>query len=728
MKRSLPSFTAALVAAFALANAVAAEAPSDDAWRYLEDASDTRAKAWFEEQGKQARATLDAIPGREKMLARIRTLSDSTTVVTRLTLAGHRVFYLKLAPPATTPVLCVRDGLAGAEHVVVDPANALRGGGRAAIDWFMPSPDGRHVAVGVSAGGSEDSLLRVVEVDTRKVLPFEIDRTRFNEQLAWHPDGQSFFYARVPEGNSGTKAYANVRVYRHVLGRETARDEIVFGAGVGGARDVPEFVFPSLFIPLEGRQAYAIARDGVRNEIAVHVADLHDVAAGHPHWRRIASYEDEVTDIDGWKDDLYLLSHKGAERFRVLHVKAAGELRGAKVVVPEGDSVIRSISLARDALYLRTMVAGVDRLERVPIGLLGAKKPEYVRTPFDVAITQLVTDARVPGAVLRIQGFIDAPHVVQVDARGNIAETKIVPASTADFSAMDDVRLYAPAPDGTKIPVTLFYRKGTQLNRVNPTILSAYGSYGITYDPSFDARRLAWLERGGVIAVAHVRGGGEYGESWHEAGRGERKVNTILDLITVSEFLESYGFTSPARLAIEGTSAGGIPVGGAIVRKPELYAAAIARVPVMDMLRFESMPSGPLNVPEFGSASTPRGLEALRAISAYQQVKDNTAYPAVMLTAGMNDPRVMPWQPGKMAGRLQQASVSGKPVLLRLDEESGHGPGTQRDRSNEELADIYSFLLWQMGEPEFQPKAAGAGGQQQPQPQQQGQEPQQAGK
>ncbi|HET9576509.1 MAG TPA: prolyl oligopeptidase family serine peptidase [Usitatibacter sp.] len=693
-----------LLLALCAGAANAADAPAEDPFGYLEDATDARAQSWFRDQAQRAREALDAIPGRAKMLGRIEALSATTTIVTQLAMAGRRVFYLRLAPQQATAVLCMREGFGGAERVILDPAALQRAQARASIDWFVPSPDGSHVAFGISGGGSEDSVLRVLDVSSGKPLPFEIDRARFGARLAWHPDGHSFYYPRIPEANSGVKAYANVRVYRHVLGRETARDEVVFGSGVGGARDVPEFVFPSLHVPLEGHHAYAIARDGVRNEFAVHVADLKDLAAGKPRWRKIIGYEDEVTDIEGWRDDLYVLTHRNAQRYRVLRMKATGDLKGAKQVVPQGESVIQAMSLAHDALYLKTMVAGVDRLERVPIGLLGTKAPEYVRTPFDNAITQLVTDARLPGAVLRLQGWIDPPRVMQVEAKhGEVSDTKLIPASTADFSEMDQVRLYAPAPDNVKIPITLFYRKGTTLNRENPTILMGYGSYGVTYAPTFDPRRLAWLERGGVIAIAHVRGGGEYGESWHEAGRGKLKANTILDFIACSEFLVSYGFTNPKRLAIEGASAGGIAVGGAVVRRPDLYAAAVARVPVMDMLRYESMPSGPLNVPEFGSASTPQGAEALRAISAYQQVKEGSAYPAMLLTAGLNDPRVLPWQPGKMAARMQAASTSGRPVLLRLDDETGHGIGTPRDRSNGELADIYAFLLWQMGEPGFQP-------------------------
>ena len=709
----IPALLGAIAIGVALVPAFAQDSPAvpaDDPYRALEDAARPESQAFFRVQAEEARARLASIPGRAAMLSRIRELSDSGASVSSLAVtASPRVFYLKLSPREPTPVLCMREGLAAPERVLVDPERFARGTSRAAIDWFSASPDGRHVAYGVSLSGSESSVLRVLAVDAGRDLPLEIDRTRFNERLGWHPDSRSFYYARIPETNSGLKRDANVRVYRHVLGRESGRDEIVFAPGVGGARDVPQFVYPEIVVPLESRYAYAIARDGVRNEIAVHATEARDLAAGQPRWHKLVGHEDEVTAVEGWKDDLYLLSHHGAPRYRVLRVKGdARDLAGAKVVVPQGDTVIKGMALARDALYLRTMVAGVDRLERAPLGLLGAKAPEYVRTPFDNAIAQVVAHPRAEGALLRLQGWIEPPAVLQVDAKGNLRNTRLAPTQGADFSAMDEVRLYAPAHDGTRIPVTLIYRKSTTLTGGNPTLLTGYGSYGITLSPAFEATRLAWLERGGIFAVAHVRGGGEFGEPWHEAGRRGSKINTILDFISVSEFLVSYGFTNPKRLAILGTSAGAIPAGGALVRRPDLYAAVVARVPVMDMVRFEAMASGPANVPEFGSAATAQGLEALRVMSAYHQVKDGTSYPAVLLTAGINDPRVEAWQPGKMAARLQKATTSGKPVLLRIDYEAGHGRGSTRAQRDEELADIYSFLLWQMGDPAFQPVVVAA--------------------
>ncbi len=330
-----------------------------------------------------------------------------------------------------------------------------------------------------------------------------------------------------------------------------------------------------------------------------------------------------------------------------------------------------------------------------------------MKTAFDVAITQLVTHPRRPGAVLHLQGFLEPPSVLSVEAKtGNLKNTGLQPAPKSDFSAMDEVRLYAPGHDGTKVPVTLLYRKTTMLTADNPTLLLGYGAYGISQAPVFEPTRLAWLERGGIIAIAHIRGGGEYGEEWHRAGRRAMKENSILDFISCAEFLVKYGFTSPARLAIQGSSAGGIPSAGAMVRRPDLFAAVVPRVAALDMLRFEFASEGPASIPEFGSVATREGFEALRKVSAYHQVKHGTAYPAVLLTAGMNDPRIDAWQAAKMAARLQAASSSAKPVLLRVEWKGGDAEGDSRTQREEELADIYTFLFWQFGKPEFAPRAA----------------------
>lgn len=690
----------AILACAVLAGVPLAAWPQADAYRELEQASEPKAQAFYREQGERARQALDALPGRAALLARIDALSESTTPITSLQVThGTRVFYLKRSPGQPTAVLCMREKLTAPERVLVDPARLAKDGGTAAIDWFRASPDGSDVAYGISEASAEGSVLRVLSVD-KGDLGIAIDRARFNGELAWHPDGRSFFYARIPPSNAPDKRYANVRLYRHVLGRDAAHDEIVFASGVGGARDVPEFVRPWIYIPPDSRYAYAVARDGLGRELDVHVTELRDLAAAQPHWRKAVGHADAVLAVEGWRDELFLLTHRGASRHRILRMKATGDAQSARIAVPEGESVIEAMALAKDGLYLQTMVGGIDRLERVAIGFLGGlHAPEYIRTPFDTTIAQLVAAPHAAGALIRIQGWIEPPAVLQVDVNGEARDTHLIPPSGADYSGMDEVRLYAPAADGARVPVTLIYKKGTTLTGQHPTLLEVYGSHGMSVKPNFDSRRLAWLEHGGVYAVAHVRGGGEFGETWYESGRRATKGNTVSDLIAASDFLVRYGFTNPRRLGISGTRAGGIPVGVAVSRRPELYVAAVARTPFMDMLRYEKMANGPASVPEFGSAATPEGLESLRAISPLHNVKDGAPYPGVLLTTRMNDWRVEPWQAGKMAARLQEATGSGKPVLLRVDGGAGRG----RRAENEELADVYSFLLWQMNDPEFQP-------------------------
>ncbi|HET7732062.1 MAG TPA: prolyl oligopeptidase family serine peptidase [Usitatibacter sp.] len=674
------------------AHSQAPAAPDDDPYRYLEEAGDPRTQAFFADEARRARAVLDAIPGRQAMLERIRALSSQDTVVTALALGGTRIFYLRHDPRGGV-ALCMRDGLAGAERVLLDS----RHGDTASIEWIAPSPEGAHVAFGMTSA-VQGTMLRVVAVDGARLLPFEIDRVQASAPPAWHPDGRSFYFTRTPEGGSGAERDTHARVYRHVLGRPSDRDEVVFAAGVGGARDVPDMVVPSLVLPLESRFAYAIAREGARRELSVHVAEQRELAAARPRWRKIVAPEDEVLAIEAFRDDLYLLTKRGHPRHRILRMKGSAAIASARAVVPQGDSVIQAMALARDGLYLRTMVGGVDRLERAPSGLLGIRAPEFVRIPFDHGITQLLAHPRADGAVLRLQGWIEPPSVVQLDRRGDLRKLALQPASTADFSAMDEVRLYAASPDGTRVPVTLVYSKTTRLSGDRPTLVFAYGAHGASLEPRFDPATLAWLERGGVIAYAHVRGGGEYGEPWHAGGRHAAKGNTVADLVAVCDFLVQYGFTNPRKLALVGEGAGGIAVGGAMIRRPDLFAAVAARSPLFDMLRAEHAPGGPADVPEFGSAATPQGRALLREISAYHQVKDGVAYPAVLLMVDPRERRGDPWQSAKMAARLQAAKVE-RPVLLRV------GPAPQRSRAahDEALADLYTFALWQMGEPQFQP-------------------------
>jgi prolyl oligopeptidase len=261
----------------------------------------------------------------------------------------------------------------------------------------------------------------------------------------------------------------------------------------------------------------------------------------------------------------------------------------------------------------------------------------------------------------------------------------------------------APSADGTFVPLSLVFRRGLALDGSHPAYLEGYGAYGITIEPYFSTTRIAWLERSGVFAVCHVRGGGWYGEAWHRAGMIATKEHTIQDFIACGRYLVDHKYTSPSHLAGEGTSAGGITIGGAITQAPELFAAALDVVGESDALRGEFTANGPSNIPEFGSVTTPTGFKALYTMDAYQHVRPGVAYPAVMLITGINDPRVAPWELAKFAARLQSSTSSGRPILLRVDYDAGHGfLDASRPQAEQLLTDEYSFLLWQLGDPEFQ--------------------------
>jgi len=329
--------------------------------------------------------------------------------------------------------------------------------------------------------------------------------------------------------------------------------------------------------------------------------------------------------------------------------------------------------------------------------------------PFDGAIQALVTNPSEAGAWLELVSWTKSPLWYSLDAKTDkLTDTALVPPSPVDYSQIESEEVKAKSADGTMVPLSIIHKRGIALDGSHPTWLTGYGAYGINYDPYFDPTILAFLERGGVRAFAHVRGGGEYGEDWHQAGQKLTKQHTIDDFIAGGEYLIEHKYTSPAHLAGEGTSAGGITIGGAITQRPEMFGAALIRVGDSDSLRSETMASGPANIPEFGTVTEADGFKALLAMDAYQHVKANTPYPAVLLTTGVNDPRVAPWQAAKMAARLQADTSSGKPILLRVDYDAGHGIGSTKSQRDVELADELSFLFWQLGVKGYAPSPAGA--------------------
>lgn len=681
-----------------------------DNYRYMEDLANPEITTWMKAQADYTRGQLDVLPGRKALLERIHALSNTDLRRGGFVRRGQRLFYEVVQPGAPLPKLYYRDGENGVEHLLVDPGEMGKGSStHYALDFFMPSWDGKRLAYGLSTGGSENSVLHVMDVATGAVQSESIDRAS-NSRVAWRADNKSFFYLRYIKPGPNTPANEtlyNARTYLHVLGRNADgdADTVVFGRGVAPGLDVPEGQSTWLVTAPDSPYVLAVANhNDDDNPSTIYVAPLAQVKGAATPWKKIADVSDGVTTYFLRGQTLYFMSQKGAPHFRLLSLPLAHpDLAKATVVLPEGPGVLTDVEIAKDGLYTRVRDGAVSHLHRVSFD---GKHSDDVATPFEGNVSELVTDASQAGALYTIRGWLQSAQTLSYDpAHAKSVDTGLNPPSSIDTSAFVAEEVFATGDDGTRIPLSIIHRKDMVADGSHPTILEGYGSYGISLEPRFSATQLAWLERGGVIATGHLRGGGEYGEGWHQAGFMLTKLNTVQDFIACGQYLIDHKYTTSARLAGEGGSAGGITVGGALTRRPELFGVILDQVGMSDTLRAETEPNGPPNISEFGSVKDEAGFHGLYQMGAYVHVRDGTPYPAVLFTTGANDPRVSPWQMTKMAARVQAATSSGKPALLRVDYDAGHGMGSSTSQRENLTADLWSFALWQMGDPAFQPAA-----------------------
>lgn len=687
-----------------------------DNYRYFEDLKNPDVQNWMKAQADYTRQTLDSLPGYPALLERVDELSTSyPAAVSDVQIVGGRYYSLRRPQGAQSPKLYVRDGLKGDDRLLIDPEKLSTGTqAHLSIHGYRPSPDGRYIAYQLAAGGSEEGVLLIYDAVAGKDLPETADRA--GGDSFWRADSRSFFYQRgqkMEPGMPKTAKFENGRVYLHVLGRAFDDDPPIFGRGVSDAIAMTPIGFPEIVTAPGSRYAIAFVRPGTDPRLRVYAAPVETIKDGKTRWRAVAaSYDDQYISSDDYVtpgivlagDNLYWLSRKNAPHGEILELDLARADSKPQAVVAQGDLPISAVYGGRDAIYWRVNDAGVNSIHR----LLLAKgaKPEVLKLPYAGDVADVSTNATGSDVALLTFSYLRSPTYLGIDPQtGALGDDGLQPAGPYDHPddlTVEEVRV--KSWDGTLVPLSIIHKKGMPLDGNNLTRIEGYGAYGISIPSLYVPTMRAWYDRGGIIAFAHVRGGGELGEAWHKAGFQATKPNTWKDFIACAQYLVDHHYTRPAKLFGRAGSAGGILIGRAIEERPDLFAAAVIDVPAADMLRTETTADGPYNIPEFGSVGTESGFKALYAMSPYAHVQDGINYPAVLITTGINDPRVAAWEPAKFAARLQAATASDKPVLLRVDYDAGHGFDATRRQGDLYSADMYAFALWQLGDPAFQPR------------------------
>ena len=662
----------------------------EDLYQWLEKDDDPEVKAWSNAQNQRTRQYLDKLPDRaaiERQLTEwyAKTSPSYFSLISR----PGTLFAMKFQPPKQQPLLVTltsADDLKS-EKVVLDP-NVLDAKGTTAIDWFVPSLDGKHVAISLSKGGSEDGTLHFYETATGKALPDTIAHVQYptaGGSAAWNNDGTGIYYTRFPRTGERPEADLNFyqQIYFHKL--STADTDDTYSIG----KDFPRIAEIVLQASRDGRYILATVANGDGGDFA------HYLLGPNGTWKQITQFSDQIKAARLGRDNaLYLLSRAGAPRGKILRLSlGTPELKNAVEIVPAGEAVIEQIVPTANALYVGDLLGGPSQIRR--FGLDG-KGETMIPIPMISAVQEMV--ALEDNSLL----FRDVSYT-QPAAWFHCAQGKTEPVETAlrttspvSFADIEVTREFAISNDGTKIPLNIIFRKGMKRDGQNPTLLYSYGGYGISMSPNFDFIRRLWFDRGGVYVVANIRGGGEFGEEWHKAGNLTRKQTVFDDFAAAAEFLIKEKYTRPEKLAIQGGSNGGLLMGAMITQHPDLVWAVVSAVGIYDMLRVELAPNGAFNVTEFGTVKNPEQFKALYAYSPYHHVVDGTKYPSILMMTGANDGRVAPYHSRKMTARLEEANKSDNPILLRTSSSAGHGIGTALSERIKQLADIYAFLFAQL--------------------------------
>jgi prolyl oligopeptidase len=667
-------------------------------YRWLEDSKSTEVTAWSDAQNVHARGVLEEHPNVKAIEKRVTEILAARTV--SYGGVSHRngtFFAIKRQPPKQQSFLIVTNSMndLASERVLCDP-NVLDATGSTTIDWYVPSPDGKLTAVSLSRGGTESGDVHIFETATGNPVHEVITRVNGGTaggDIAWSPDGSGFFYTRYPRDSERPAVDMDFfqQVFYHKLGTSTQADTYEIG------KSFPRIAEVQLDMDTATGRVLATVQDGDGGEFA-HFLRMADGA-----WQQFSKLGDRTLQAAfGKNNDLFALTRKGAPRGKIVRLTIPTlDVSKGKTIIPESkDTIVSSFMgspsiLATDSrLYVQYQLGGPSEIRVFDHHGKSLPAPKQLAVSSVGGLNSLDGDD-----VLFANGSYVAPSArYRFSAKtGRTEQTAFVSQSPVSLDDAKVVREFATSKDGTKVPVNIIMPKGTRLDGSSPCVVTGYGGYGISLSPGFRSTTRIYLDQGVIYAIANLRGGGEYGEQWHLEGNLTDKQNVFDDFAGVLRHMIDRKYTSSKRLIITGGSNGGLLMGATMVQNPQLVKAVVSHVGIYDMLRVELSPNGAFNIPEFGTVKKDDHFKALRAYSPYHNVKDGTPYPATLFLTGANDPRVDPMQSRKMTARLQAATSSKAPILLRTSGDTGHGGGTPLKERIAQSVDVYAFMFDQLG-------------------------------
>ena len=676
-----------------------------DPYRWLEHMETPEAETWFKQQAGYTDSILNTLNGRDELIAEWKALDKlRPALITTFTYENGRLFYRKTLPGENVGKIYYRQGVNGEEKLLFDPT-AYIPGKTLSVQSITPSYNGKKLAIAYAEQGAEVSIIKVLDVDTKQFLK---DSIPANAGFGgWAFDDKSFMYMWIRSADSkDPSSRLSPKTKLHTLNEDINTDVDYFSNGSYPGLNIDPGVYPFTFLDKNSKE-YVFAGEGtVQNELKLFYAPIDQFNAAKISWKVLCTPADKlVRGIFFKNDDVYAITYKNAKKYKVVatSLKNPDWNNATTVAAEQADKTIESIGYSRDYMFI-TYSDGINNyLSKYNFA---TKKTSAVKLPFTGTVGFTCFDTRSNNCLVGITSWNKPYTEFNYDAStdvftpGSFNKPVVYPKAYQEL-VIEEVEV--KGHDGVMVPLSIIHKKGIKMDGSNVCFMDAYGAYGSSATPYFNVRQNSLAVRGVIVAYPHVRGGSEKGEEWYKAGYKTTKPNTWKDFISCAEYLVQKGYTAPNRLAGTGTSAGGILISRSVTERPDLFAAAICNVGCANAMRLEFGANGPVNIPEFGTVRDSVECKALYEMDGMQHVVKGTKYPAVISVGGWNDPRVVAWQPGKFAAALQNASASGKPVLLKINYDNGHFT-EDKNVTFANFANQFAFVLWQCGHPGFQPK------------------------